>query len=315
MNLHDLANKLRHSAGIVQKQDIQATARSLGLAGTPIRVGDDCAAIPDGEEYLLLAAEGMWHVLVDSDPWFAGWCAVMVNLSDIAAIGGRAIAIVDVIWSQTAAASEKLMQGLKAASQVYNIPIVGGHTNLSSDYNALSVAVLGRSRRLITSFDAQRGDRLLMAVDLRGKFHDRHPFWNAATDADPQRLRDDLEVLPNLANQGLCDAGKDISMGGIVGTLLMLMETSGRGAVLNLDSIPRPEGVSWETWLLCFPSYGFILSVRPENVAAVKAQFSDRQIACEVVGTVQAEAQVWLQFQNQTVQLWDFKEQLTGFAP
>ena len=298
----------------MQKQDIQTSAKQLGLVGTPIRVGDDCAAIPDGEDYLLLAAEGMWHVLVDTDPWFAGWCGVMVNLSDIAAMGGRAIAIVDVVWSRTPAASEKLMQGLKAASQAYQVPLVGGHTNVRSDYNALSVAVLGRSNRLITSFDAQPGDRLLVAVDLRGSFHAQHPFWNAATTADPQQLQDALEILPHLANHDLCTAGKDISMGGIVGTLLMLMETSGRGAVLNLNSIPRPNGVSLEIWLLCFPSYGFLLSVQPENVATVKAQFGAQQIACEEVGTVQEESQVWLESQDQTVLLWDFQEPLTGFA-
>jgi selenophosphate synthetase-related protein len=38
-------------------------------------------------------------------------------------------------------------------------------------------------------------------------------FWDAATTAEPAQLRGDLALLPQLAETGLCDAGKDISMG------------------------------------------------------------------------------------------------------
>ena len=82
LTLWELAAELRRSLGILHKRDIQTAADRLGaLVGSthqePIRLGDDCAAIPDGEGYLLLAAEGMWPTLVDTDPWFAGWCAVI----------------------------------------------------------------------------------------------------------------------------------------------------------------------------------------------------------------------------------------------
>lgn len=101
LNLKQLAAELKQSLGIVRKQDIQTASQILELpANSSIRVGDDCAAIPDRDGYTLLAAEGMWHVLVEQDPWFAGWCAVIVNVSDIAAMEGRAIAVVDTIWTE-----------------------------------------------------------------------------------------------------------------------------------------------------------------------------------------------------------------------
>ena len=37
--------------------------------------------------------------LVEEDPWFAGWSGVLVNLSDIAAMGGRPLALVNSVWS------------------------------------------------------------------------------------------------------------------------------------------------------------------------------------------------------------------------
>ena len=202
-----------------------------------------------------------------------------------------------------------------AAAAAYAVPIVGGHTNCHSPYNALSVAVLGRAKRLITSFNAQPGDLLLVAADFRGQAHPTAPFWNAATTAAPQRLRADLELLPQLAEAGLCDAGKDISMGGIVGTLLMLLETSGCGAILDLQAVPCPKGLTLERWLVMFPSYGFLLSVRPEQAAAVQAQFQQRDLVCSVVGSVQAGHQLWLQAGQESALMWDLADcPLTGFG-
>lgn len=308
INLEQLAGSLKKSLGIIQKQDIKIVSQILGLqTDSPIQVGDDCAAIPDDDGYLLLAAEGMWHVLVEKDPWFAGWCAVMVNISDIAAMGGKAIAIVDTIWTEDDAKAIPLMKGMKAAAQAYKIPIVGGHTNFHSAYNALSVAILGRAKKLISSFTAQPGNLLVVAKDLEGEMHPKFPFWNAATTAKPSRLKKNLNIFPYLAEHNLCNAGKDISMGGIIGTLLMLLEASKCGAVLNLDSIIYPNNVNLEAWLLCFPSYGFLLSVAPENLNEVQQQFSDNDISCAVVGEITQGSQLILKSNQQSYLFWNFK--------
>jgi uncharacterized protein len=317
MELNLLAQTLKKSLGITHKQDIQTVARFLTAANptAEILLGDDCAAIPDGNGYLLLAAEGMMPDFVLTDPWFAGWSAVMVNVSDIYAMGGRPIAVVDTLWSNNPEISQQLLAGMNAAAQAYRVPIVGGHTNSRSEYHALSVAILGRARQLISSFTAQPGDRLLMAIDLRGKLHPKYPFWNAATTTDPTRLRADLELLPKLAETGLCTAGKDISMGGLLGTTLMLLETSNCGAVIDLDAIPRPSDLTFDRWLVSFPSYGFLLSVRPDRISTVQQLFRDRQITCTDIGAVTANSQLILKDRQASTIFWDFdREHLTGFG-
>ena len=307
--LAELATRIKRSLGIVQKQDIQIAQEILGLqANSQIPVGDDCAAIPDSDGYLLLAAEGMWHVLVDVDPWFAGWCGVMVNISDIAAMGGKAIAVVDTVWTQEAIRATPLLEGMKAASLAYDVPIVGGHTNLRSAYNALSVAILGKAKKLISSFNAQPQDLLIVAIDLRGVMHPQFPFWNAATDTDPLSLQQSLQILPYLAEHDFCDAGKDISMGGIIGTLLMLIEASRCGAILNLDRLFIPANVSLATWLMCFPSYGFLLSVRSDKVDGVTEQFERQNITCAVIGEVTQGSQLILKSNNETHLFWDWQQ-------
>ncbi len=192
--------------------------------------------------------------------------------------------------------------------------MVGGHTNLHSPYQGLGAAVLGRARRLITSFDARPGDALVVAVDLRGQMHPRHPFWNASLDGPADRLRADYALLPALAESGLCAAGKDVSMGGLIGSALMLLEASGVGATLALEAIPRPSDVTWERWLLTFPSYGFLLSVPPDNVTRVCEAFAARQIAAGAVGRVDASRRLTLTHGGERAEVWALAERpLTGF--
>ncbi len=315
--LDRIAGDLRASRGVAGKRDIAAVAARLSLsADSVIPVGDDCAAIPDGDGYLLFAIEGFMNEFVERDAWFAGWCGVMVNVSDVAAMGGRPVAVVDAIWAAGETAAAPLLDGMRAASRAYGVPIVGGHTNTRADRSQLSVAILGRAKNLLTSFDARPGHRLVAAIDLRG--HYREPFanWEAATDAPPARLKADLELLPTLAESNHAAAAKDISQGGLVGTTMMLAECSRVGARIDLMRLPQPDGVPLERWLLTFPSYGFLLAVRPENVARVVATFSERSIAAADIGEFTADHRVVISDGESAETIWDFgREPLMGYAP
>jgi AIR synthase-related protein len=289
IDLPCLAGMLRASRNIAAKSDIARAAGRMGLNGAAVvPVGDDCAAIPDGDGYLLLAIEGFMNEFVAADPWFAGWCGVMVNLSDVAAMGGRPTAVVDAVWAHGHDGAAAILDGMKAASERYGVPVVGGHTNLRSDRGQLAVAVLGRANRLLTSFDARPGDRLVAAIDLRGRYRAPFPNWEAAIDAPAARLRGDLELLPLIAERSLSRAAKDISQGGIVGTAAMLAECSGVGVAIDVTAVPRPDGVPLDRWMATFPSYGYLIAAQGENVATILELFRAREIAAADVGAVTA---------------------------
>jgi uncharacterized protein len=276
---------LSTSVSVKEKVNIRSVYEPARELAGQTHLGDDCAAIRDGESWLLFAAEGMLPSFVADDPWFAGYSAVMVNLSDIAAMGGRPMAIVDVIWAPGLDQSRELWEGMSAASKAYGVPIVGGHTTvIKGGTPFLAAAVLGKATHLITSFDAKAGDDLLAAVDLRGAWRGEKPFWNASTGTPSERLRADLNLLPALAEKDWCRAGKDISNGGIVGTLAMLLDCSAAGAELWVDQLPRPPGEDLARWLISFPSFGYLLSVSPEYSERVIAHFASREIACTVAG-------------------------------
>lgn len=314
--LGELTAKLRSSRGVAAKRDIAAVARRLSLSTYSIAaVGDDCAAIPDGAGYLLLAIEGFMNEFVERDPWFAGWCGLMVNVSDVAAMGGRPIAVVDAVWAEGETGATPILAGLRAASDAYGVPVVGGHTNARTDRGQLAVAILGRAKHLLTSFDARPGDRLIAAIDLRGRYREPFSNWETATDAPPKRLLADLEVLPSIAEARLAAAGKDISQAGLIGTVMMLAECSHVGASIDVTRVPKPIGVPLERWLQTFPSFGFLLAVRPANAAAVLSRFQERGIAAAEIGEVTMDQRVDLIDGAERELIWDFaREPLIGCA-
>nr|WP_188607939.1 sll0787 family AIR synthase-like protein [Chelatococcus reniformis] len=312
-----IAAAVRAGRGLAAKADIGAAAAALGLSGAgAVPVGDDCAAIPDGDGFLLFAIEGFMNEFVAADPWFAGWCGVMVNLSDIAAMGGRPVAVVDALWANGADEATPVLQGLRAAAERYGVPIVGGHTNVRADRRQLSVAVLGRARRLLTSFAARPGERLIAAVDLRGRYREPFANWEAATDAPGERLRADLALLPEIAEAGLARAGKDISQAGLVGTAAMLAECSGVGVAIDLAAVPAPAGVDPARWLMSFPSYGYLLAAAPADVPEILGRFTARGIVAGDIGTIDASGLVAVVHDGACETIWNVKaEPLLGCHP
>ena len=95
------------------------------------------------------------------------------------------------------------------------------------------------------------------------------PFWTSLHDRDPDRLRDDGDALVEVAERGLAHAARDVSMPGIAGSLLQMLEARR----LRRDARRRPPSRAQpasplERWLLTFPSFGFLLAARaPERRA------------------------------------------------
>lgn len=296
-SLPALIARLHAFSGIAHKRDIQQVARELRDAWpNPSPNGDDCALIPDGSGYKLLAIEGFINRFVAEDPWFAGWCGVMVNLSDIAAMGGRPLAVVNALWDEAQPHAAQILQGMAAASRAYQVPIVGGHTNLRSDRSQLAVAVLGETASPLSSSAAQAGQTLMVAINLQGRWHPPGNNWDAATRADPAELRRALALLPELAAEGSLCAAKDISQAGLAGTLTMMLESCGLGAEVTLEQIPIPAEIDLEQWLCAFPSFGFLLAVDEARCHEVAQRFAACGIACAVAGHFTREQKLILRY-------------------
>ena len=286
------------------------------IADLYVLPGDDTAAIATEHGYMLHACEGMIPSFVEYHPYFAGWSAVMANISDIAAMGGRATSVVNSFWHRSAEQAQALVQGMQAACQHYGVPLVGGHTHIDPNFQpGLSVAIQGEAKQLLSVMHVQPQQNILLVLNLKGKFHPNTTYWKCFEGVDGDQLQAELEILPQLAEQGLAYAVRDISNAGILGSLLMLLEASGCGAVIQLDQIAKPKDVEWQHWLQIFPSYGFLLTADDEECEEIIELFAAQDLHCAVIGQVNASGKVTVSNQGSKAEFWDFQQQLfTGLC-
>ncbi|HEX3034781.1 MAG TPA: sll0787 family AIR synthase-like protein [Thermodesulfobacteriota bacterium] len=312
--MQELISALRSSPRLSQKKRLKnlwhIIPRVCKVYGNDVILGDDAAAIKTQDGYLLLAAEGVYPPLLKSNPYLAGRTSVLTNVNDIYAMGGRPLAILDVLFASDAEEVQEVLRGIKDNASRYKISLVGGHLTQETNCSSLSVFILGRAKTLLTSFDARVDDDLVLISSFKGKFHTGFSFWDSSSHLCTEEALNQLELLPQIAEDGLADTGKDISMAGLIGTTLMLLEGSGMGAEIYVDKIPTPFEVPLKEWLLTFPSFGFVLSVKPFNTPEVEERFRKLDLVCEKIGKVTLDRQVF--FVNDAGErnlFWDFNKE------
>ena len=320
INLNEMADAVRNYAGLTRKQPIKDVVEVLSLTHTygdalP-NYGDDAAVIPFKDEYLLFATDGMMTGLIINEPYAAGKASVMVTVNDIYSMGGRPMGMVNVMASGDEAQRELMVSGIKRGCDKLRVPMLGGHLHPDTDLAvpSLSVAILGRASNILRSHKAVAGDDLVLAVDLSGRRGcSSVTSWDANSGKSPEEILHRLEALPVIADNHWSCAAKDISNAGILGTISIFMENSGKGCRIHVDHIPGPESIPLQDWLHCFQSFGFILAVKPEHTPDVLNQFARRQVDAAVVGTVTDTDRVTIHAGNDGHLLFDFAEdEITG---
>ncbi len=194
--------------------------------------------------------------------------------------------------------------------------LAGGHTSLTTgNPTALAVAITGVAQKLLSTLHVAPGQVIAMAVDLDGHWHADSTYWKAFEGVPAERLRSKLEVLPRLAEAGLLQAAKDISNAGVLGSLLMLLETTGCGATIDLAAMPSPVDTELARWLQVFPSYGFLLTLDEPDWANVQAAFTVEGVRCERIGQVNASGVLNVRLGEQHGDFWNLRQQpFTGFS-
>jgi uncharacterized protein len=307
---HALAGAVRDLPALHAKRDLQLVRR-LGAVGD----GDDGALIAHGEEWIVLCGEAILPSFVAAHPRAAGASAVVTNVSDVRAMGGRPLAILDLLVSPDEAHAALVLEGLAWAAELLGVEVVGGHLTMGAG-PSLSATCTGIARRPLRAAAARPGDVLLGAFCLEGRYMgDEQDFYTSLRDRAPAHLRDDGDALIEVAEAGYCHAARDVSMPGAAGSLLQLLEAAGCGAVLDVDRLPRPDGVSVERWLRTFPSFGFLLAAAPQHVVAACRAFTRRGLACEPCGEFDGSRTLALVSGDTRATVWDLDiAPLTGLG-
>jgi hypothetical protein len=319
--LIDIINEIRNYPGLTRKRNIYRATSLLApvadFGATIADFGEDAAVIQYKDAFLLLAAEGIWSGLIEANPYGAGKASVMASVNDIYAMGGRPLAMVNVVGISESKYYEEIMRGIQKGCEKFKVPMVGGHLHPDTREVSLSVAILGVARKLLLSNNARESQDIVFAVDLDGRGYQCKPVisWDTNSGKNSQQVLARLEILPQLAEKELCATAKDVSNGGLLGTIALLLETSQRGAFIDIDRVPKPPNFPTIDWLKAFLSYGFILCADKGKTETIISEFKDKNITAGVIGEITAEQQLVISFEGEQGILFDFeRESITGIT-
>lgn len=312
--LEELVAIVRSHPGVRNKAPISLVSEVLGASDWLHGPGDDGAVVAAGDATVVVGGEALWPALVEADPYGAGIAAVLANVNDVAAMGAYPLGIVDTIVGPEPLA-RRALEGMRFGSDLYEVPIVGGHLTLRDGPPAISAFGLGRaphSAAVLSVRNAAPGQSFIVACCTEGTMRPDFNFFRSF-DERGSRLAGDVRVLAEVAATGDCVAAKDISMAGLVGSLAMLLEHHRLGVTVDIDMVPRPAGVDFGPWLTTFPCFGFLLCAPSGREAACTAAFRRRGLRAEVVGTLDASGHIRLRRGGQVATVFDLiTEPITG---
>jgi thiamine-monophosphate kinase len=212
-------------------------------------IGDDaaCLALPEGMELLIstdtLVAEV--HFLSSWDAYDIAYKAVMVNVSDIAAMAAKPS------WMSLALTLPELnqswltrfSQGLHEALRQFDIALIGGDTTRGPLSMTLTIHGLAPAGKAVRRNGAKPGDKIYVSGELGAAALAVHFLQkNDLNESDKKELMQKLQrpcPRVDLADllQKSASAAIDIS-DGLTADLNHICEASGVGACLYFSAIP-----------------------------------------------------------------------------
>lgn len=202
----------------------------------PLGLRDDAAIVAvDAPGALVLTSdlltEGVDFLLADCAPAAVGRKAVAVNLSDLAAMAARPLALLVSLALPRSGAdtlARGLYEGILPLAAEFDVPVAGGDTNTWEGGLVVSITALGQTtaRGPLRRSGARPGDWILVTGALGGSLLGRHFTF-------PPRVREALQLHAEYE----LHAGIDVS-DGLSLDLARLAAESGCGAALRLGAIP-----------------------------------------------------------------------------
>lgn len=179
---------------IIENTFIEKLAKSFSrspLQQNKINESDaELLRIPGNDHTLALTTDSIVEEIergLYSDPYLIGWMTVIVNLSDLAAVGAEPIGILINESLPSGLSSEyieMLQQGINDACNKYHIHVLGGDTNLSSSMQMGASAVgIIRNGTALTRVGCTAGDHLFSSGRLGiGSVYAINKLFNISND-------------------------------------------------------------------------------------------------------------------------------------
>lgn len=252
-------------------------------------IGDDCAVLPvaDGDALLFTADllnEGVHFLRRATSARELGGKALAVNLSDIAAMGGRPVATLLSLALPPDAGetwAEEFMEGYRALSERYGVALVGGDTTRSGQGITINVTAIGRAPlSCIKRRSAARpGDVLFTTgalgasgAGLRDLLAGRLDTPAAVEHRNPRpQVKEGLWLGMRREVHAMMDLSD-----GLASDLRHILDRSGVGAEVLLERVPVAEGSDLQTAACGGEDYKLLLTADAEGAGRLADEFLKR---------------------------------------
>jgi len=299
MNLKKIADSIKNNRNIVEKQEINPfiqfiDANSFKSSKVFSDIGEDSAAISNEDNYILITTDRIKTSFVENFPYGAGFSAILVGVDDIYCCGGFPLAASLIISYKEEKIGQQIIEGVSEGSKKFKVPVVRGHTNPKGDHYELSSTMIGeiQKKHYISAKNAQVNDYIILAVDFDGKVGKAsNLYWDTVTFKTSEEVLYKRKSINKIAELQLVNSSKDISNGGIFGTLLQMIRYSNVGANVNVNDIKIPpklidKGYDLEKYIKMYLTTSYLTTASPRNYKSVIEIFKEFGLTAKVIGKI-----------------------------
>lgn len=270
---------------------IEEIKRGIEVPKGYLGIGDDCAVMPQqsGKETLVstdMLIEGTHFLMDDISAYRLGWKSAAVNISDIAAMGGRctgsflSFALPKGLSKEW---TDEFFRGYKELSGIFKCPLLGGDTTTSPDRLCISVTVTGEAPagKSVKRSNAAVGNLICVTGNLGDSGCGLKVILEGCTrDSDAEKLisRHYLPMPRVKEGMEIAAAGATAMMDisdGIGSDLRHILKESGVGAEVDTALIPVSDEMKrictqkgWDTLDIATSGgedYELLFTIGPEN--------------------------------------------------
>ncbi len=247
-------------------------------------LGDDTAILDYGKENLLITTDTICHkthIPENAKPQDIGWYAAAINLSDIAAMGGRPLGMLFSLGLPASTSTkwlDELTDGIQECCSKFKVPVLGGDTKENDTITITGIA-LGTvpKSEILRRTGARPGDIVAMTGQLG-----RGLLWEQDKTNVSQYLRVEpqLKIGQILAESKAITSCIDIS-DGLSTSLHLLASASNIGFEIEFNSINLVPGLNEKEKMLALHYGGdfeLLFTIRPDKADLILNQHNISQI-------------------------------------
>ena len=252
-------------------------------------IGDDCAVYPlECGDALLYTSDTLnenIHFLRDTaTPEEIGAKSLMVNLSDVAAMGAQPIATLLAISLPADISEEwtkRFIEGYRRVSVQYGVPLIGGDTTSSSEGIVINITAIGRAHQshIKRRSAAHAGDIIFVGGVLGGSAAGLRDILAGNTDTEAAHLHHNPQAQIAegvwLGGRTYVHAMMDLS-DGLASDLRHILKASKVGAVVEVENIPTHKDATTEDAVCGGEDYKLLFTVDAKSIEEFRTQFHER---------------------------------------